>query len=74
MKHKWSEKTRSLDGRSSRKVCERGGCEIVCVSRHETDERGFAQHWKEWFRGSELIRRGGNTPACEAVEVMADAG
>jgi len=71
VKHKWSEKIRSDDGHSSRKVCEREGCEIVCVSRHETDERGFAQHWPEWFRGTELIQRGWPTPACEAVEVPA---
>lgn len=71
MKHKWSDKVRAPDGHSSRKVCERDGCEIVCVSRHETDERGFSQHWKEWFRGTDLIRRGGLTPECEAVEVPA---
>ncbi|MDI3559587.1 cytochrome C [Bradyrhizobium sp. Arg816] len=69
MKHKWSEKVRSPDGHSSRKVCERDGCEIICVSRHETDERGWPQHWKEWFCGTEKIQVGGNTPACKAVEV-----
>ncbi|MHB0784416.1 lipocalin/fatty acid-binding family protein [Bradyrhizobium sp. 5.13L] len=73
MNHRWSEKVRGDDGHSSRKVCQRDGCEIVCISRHETDERGFPQHWKEWFRGTELIRRGGNTPACEAVEACVDA-
>ncbi|MCA1381282.1 cytochrome C [Bradyrhizobium sp. BRP05] len=73
MKHKWSKKVHSDDGRSSRKCCERVGCEIVCVSRHETDERGWPAHWKEWFRGTVLIRRGGNTPACEAAEACADA-
>ncbi|MBR1170518.1 cytochrome C [Bradyrhizobium liaoningense] len=71
MKHKWSEKIGSDEGHSSRKVCTRDGCEIVCVSRHELNERGFQQHWKEWFRGTELIQRGGNTPVCEAVEVPA---
>ncbi|WP_262048640.1 cytochrome C [Bradyrhizobium sp. Bra78] len=71
MKHRWSEKVRSPDGHSSRKVCERDGCDIVCVSRHETDERGFALHWKEWFRGTDLVQRGGSTPACEPVEVPA---
>ncbi|WLB43037.1 cytochrome C [Bradyrhizobium ottawaense] len=72
MKHKWSEKTCSDDGHSSRKACKRDGCEIVCVTRHETDERGFALHWPEWFRGTELVRRGGRTPGCEGVEVSAD--
>ncbi|WP_276573658.1 hypothetical protein [Bradyrhizobium sp. BRP23] len=43
------------------------------MSRHETDERGWPAHWKEWFRGTVLIRRGGNTPACEAAEACADA-
>ncbi len=66
MKHKWSDKVRSDDGHSSRKVCEREGCEIICVSRHEFNG-GREEHWKEWFRGTELIRRGGSTPACEAV-------
>lgn len=41
MKHRWSEKTCSPDGHSSRRVCEREGCEIVCVSRNEIDERGL---------------------------------
>ncbi|MFB6460472.1 cytochrome C [Bradyrhizobium tunisiense] len=69
MKHKWSEKVRSDDGHSSRKVCQR--CDMICVSRHETDARGFAEHWKEWFRGTELVQRGGLTPKCEPVEVAA---
>ncbi|WP_441268696.1 cytochrome C [Bradyrhizobium sp. 215_C5_N1_1] len=68
MKHKWSEKTRQPNG-DSRKICTREGCEIVCVSRHETDERGWPQHWKEWFCGTKKIQVGGNTPACNAVEV-----
>lgn len=72
-RHKWSEKTGSDDGHSSRKVCTREGCEIVCVSRHEAGARGFEEPWKEWFRGTELIRRGGATPACEAVEVPENA-
>lgn len=68
-RHKWSEKTRARNG-DSRKVCTREGCEIVCVSRHEINSSGLRHHWKEYFRGTERIQRGGNTtPACEAVEV-----
>lgn len=70
MKHKWSEKTRAPNG-DSRKICLREGCETVCVSRHEIDRNGRGHHWKEWFRGSERIQVGGNTPACEPVEVPA---
>ncbi|WP_271572547.1 cytochrome C [Bradyrhizobium sp. CCBAU 11386] len=68
IRHRWGEKVRANDGRSSRKICER--CEMICVSRHETDGRGFAQHWKEWWRGTDLIQRAGLTPLCEPVEVM----
>lgn len=70
MKHKWSEKVRAPNG-DSRKVCERGGCEIICVSRHDVDSHGREQHWKEWFRGTDKIQTGGATPACEPVEVPA---
>lgn len=73
-RHKWGEKVRADDGHSSRKVCTREGCEIVCVSRHEAvPGKQFEDHWKEWFRGTDLIQRGGPTPVCEAVEVAADA-
>jgi hypothetical protein len=68
MNHKWSEKTRAPNG-DSRKVCERDGCEIICVSRHEINRNGLEHHWKEWFRGTARIQRGGNTPACEAAPV-----
>lgn len=70
MKHKWSEKTRAPNG-DSRKICEREGCDVVCVSRHAIDPHGRQEHWKEWFRGTERIQRGGSTPECEPVEVPA---
>lgn len=70
MKHKWSEKVRAPNG-DSRKVCEREGCEIICVSCHDVDDHGLSKHWKVWFRGTEKIQRDGNVPACEAVKVPA---
>ncbi|WP_409188424.1 cytochrome C [Bradyrhizobium sp. RDM4] len=70
MKHKWSEKVRAANG-DSRKVCERDGCEMVCVSCHDVDAHGREQHWKEWFRGTEKVQVGGLTPACEPVGVDA---
>ncbi|MFK4622547.1 hypothetical protein ABIF50_005853 [Bradyrhizobium diazoefficiens] len=70
MKHKWSEKTRAPNG-DSRKVCEREGCEIVCVSCHRVDAHGRQDHYKEWWRGTEKIRVGGATPGREAVMVPA---
>ncbi|MGX0963180.1 hypothetical protein AB7M63_003629 [Bradyrhizobium japonicum] len=69
-RHKWSERTRRPNG-DSRKACTREGCEIVCVSCHDTDEHGRQTHIKEWWRGTEKIQVGGNTPACEAVGVPA---
>jgi hypothetical protein len=69
-RHKWSEKIRLPDG-SSRRVCAREGCEIICISCHDVDSHGREQHWKEWFRGTEKIQVGGNTPACEAVAAPA---
>ncbi len=61
-RHSWSEVYR--DHHKTERQCIH--CGLLKVSRHETDERGYALHWVEFWRGSDKLG-GAATPACERV-------
>jgi hypothetical protein len=50
--HKWGDKERPSPSRTL-KHCRR--CGVICLSRHEVDAHGHAQHWKEYWRGTERL-------------------
>ena len=62
MNHKWGPKMPFPLANKSERTCERPGCGVTKVRRHE-HEGGKPVHWQEFWRDGERIECEG-TPPC----------